>query len=90
MNKAELISAMAEKTGCTKVQAKSALEAFMCTFLRIYRKDGGHTAGEEHTCQSYDEGLDLEVAYQKALYQAEGKTYADRQKYRNEDVSAFI
>ena len=29
MNKAELISAMAETTGCTKVQAKSALEAFM-------------------------------------------------------------
>ena len=29
MNKAELVSAIAEKTGFTKVQAKSALEAFM-------------------------------------------------------------
>ena len=29
MNKAELISAIAEKTGFTKVQAKSALEAIM-------------------------------------------------------------
>lgn len=29
MNKAELISAIAEKTGFTKVQAKSALEAFV-------------------------------------------------------------
>ncbi|MEG2070144.1 MAG: HU family DNA-binding protein [Bacteroidales bacterium] len=29
MNKAELINAMAEKAGFSKVQAKSALEAFM-------------------------------------------------------------
>ena len=29
MNKVELISAMAEKAGCTKVQAKNALEAFI-------------------------------------------------------------
>lgn len=30
MNKAELISAIAEKSGFSKVQAKTALEAFMC------------------------------------------------------------
>ena len=29
MNKSELIDAMAEKAGLTKVQAKSALDAFM-------------------------------------------------------------
>ena len=29
MNKAELVSAIAEKAECTKVQAKSALEAFL-------------------------------------------------------------
>lgn len=29
MNKAELVNAIAEKTGFTKVQAKSAIEAFM-------------------------------------------------------------
>lgn len=31
MNKSELIDAMAEKAGLTKVQAKNALDAFMCT-----------------------------------------------------------
>lgn len=30
MNKSELINAMAEKAGLTKVQAKNALDAFMC------------------------------------------------------------
>ncbi|MDR2971286.1 MAG: HU family DNA-binding protein [Bacteroidales bacterium] len=30
MNKAELITAMAEKAGLTKVAAKAALEAFVC------------------------------------------------------------
>ena len=30
MNKAELITAMAEKAGMTKVDAKAALEAFVC------------------------------------------------------------
>lgn len=30
MNKAELVNVIAEKAGCTKVQAKSAIEAFMC------------------------------------------------------------
>ncbi len=30
MNKSELIDAMAEKAGLTKVQAKNALNAFMC------------------------------------------------------------
>ena len=29
MNKAELVSAIAEKAECTKVQAKNALEAFL-------------------------------------------------------------
>lgn len=31
MNKSELIDSMAEKAGLTKVQAKNALDAFMCT-----------------------------------------------------------
>ncbi|HNW67756.1 MAG TPA: HU family DNA-binding protein [Bacteroidales bacterium] len=30
MNKAELISAIAEKSGFTKVEAKNALESFLC------------------------------------------------------------
>lgn len=38
MNKAELISAMAEKTGFTKVQAKAALEAFMCATTKALKK----------------------------------------------------
>lgn len=31
MNKTEMIAAMAEKAGMSKVDAKKALEAFMCT-----------------------------------------------------------
>ena len=38
MNKSELIDAMAEKAGLTKVQAKSALDAFMCTTSEVLKK----------------------------------------------------
>ncbi len=41
MNKAELVSAIAEKAECTKVQAKSALEAFLAiTKDELKKKDG--------------------------------------------------
>lgn len=40
MNKSELISAMAEKTGLTKVQAKGALEAFIATAEDTLKKKG--------------------------------------------------
>jgi hypothetical protein len=39
MNKVELISAMAEKAGCTKVQAKNALEAFIGSTTDALKKD---------------------------------------------------
>ena len=39
MNKSELISAMAEKTGLTKVQAKDALEAFVATTEEALKKN---------------------------------------------------
>lgn len=38
MNKNELIDAMAEKAGLTKVQAKNALDAFMCTTTEALKK----------------------------------------------------
>ncbi len=38
MNKSELIDAMAEKAGLTKVQAKSALDAFMCSTSEALKK----------------------------------------------------
>lgn len=38
MNKNELIDAMAEKAGLTKVQAKNALDAFMCTTGEALKK----------------------------------------------------
>lgn len=38
MNKTDLINAMAEKTGLTKVQAKNALEAFMTTTSDALKK----------------------------------------------------
>ncbi|MCQ2292192.1 MAG: HU family DNA-binding protein [Bacteroidales bacterium] len=38
MNKNELIDAIAEKAGLTKVQAKSALDAFMCTTTDALKK----------------------------------------------------
>ncbi len=38
MNKSELIDAMAEKAGLTKVQAKNALDAFMCTTSETLKK----------------------------------------------------
>lgn len=38
MNKSELINAMAEKAGLTKVQAKNALDAFMCTTNETLKK----------------------------------------------------
>lgn len=41
MNKAELISAMAEKAGLTKVNAKKALEAFLCTTVCELKKNDG-------------------------------------------------
>ena len=39
MNKSELINAMAEKAGLTKVQAKGALEAFVATAEEALKKD---------------------------------------------------
>ncbi|MCQ2276235.1 MAG: HU family DNA-binding protein [Bacteroidales bacterium] len=38
MNKSELIDAMAEKAGLTKVQAKNALDAFMCATSETLQK----------------------------------------------------
>lgn len=38
MNKNELIDAMAEKAGLTKVQAKNALDAFMCATSETLKK----------------------------------------------------
>ena len=38
MNKAELITAMAEKAGTTKVCAKAALEAFVCATTEALAK----------------------------------------------------
>lgn len=38
MNKSELIDSMAEKAGLTKVQAKNALDAFMCTTSEALKK----------------------------------------------------
>ncbi|MBO4381843.1 MAG: HU family DNA-binding protein [Bacteroidales bacterium] len=38
MNKTELINAMAEKAGLTKVQAKNALDAFMSTTSDVLKK----------------------------------------------------
>ena len=38
MNKNELIDAMAEKAGLTKVQAKNALDAFMCATTETLKK----------------------------------------------------
>lgn len=38
MNKTELVSAIAEKTGLTKVQAKDALEATLCTIAGALEK----------------------------------------------------
>jgi len=38
MNKSELINSMAEKAGLTKVQAKSALDAFMCATTDALKK----------------------------------------------------
>ena len=38
MNKSELIDAMAEKAGLTKVQAKGALDAFMCATGEALKK----------------------------------------------------
>ena len=38
MNKSELINAMAEKAGLTKVQAKSALEAFVAATEESLKK----------------------------------------------------
>ena len=40
MNKTELINAVAEKTGMTKVQAKSALDATLNTITEELLKDG--------------------------------------------------
>ena len=40
MNKSELISAMAEKAGLTKVQAKNALEALMDATKDTLKKGG--------------------------------------------------
>lgn len=39
MNKSELINAMAEKAGLTKVQAKSALEAFVAATEDALKKN---------------------------------------------------
>jgi len=38
MNKNELIDAIAEKAGLTKVQAKNALDAFMCATTDTLKK----------------------------------------------------
>lgn len=38
MNKSELINSMAEKAGLTKVQAKGALDAFMCATTDALKK----------------------------------------------------
>ncbi|MDY6327308.1 MAG: HU family DNA-binding protein [Bacteroidales bacterium] len=40
MNKSELISAMAEQAGLTKVQAKAALEAFVASTENALKKGG--------------------------------------------------
>ncbi|MBQ3751563.1 MAG: HU family DNA-binding protein [Bacteroidales bacterium] len=40
MNKSELINAMAEKAGLTKVQAKNALDAFMGATGETLKKGG--------------------------------------------------
>ncbi len=38
MNKAELITAMADKAGMSKAQAKKALDAMMCTTVDALKK----------------------------------------------------
>jgi DNA-binding protein HU-beta len=38
MNKAELVNVMAEKAGLTKVDAKKALDAFLCAATGAIRK----------------------------------------------------
>lgn len=38
MNKSELISAMAEKSGLTKVDCKKSLESFICTVTEELKK----------------------------------------------------
>ena len=65
-------------------------KSFMFNFLRINRKDRGHTSRKEHAGQRYYERLYFKVTYQESVYQTESQSYSECQKYRNKNVSAFV
>ena len=54
--------------------------------LSIY--DGGHASGKEHPGQCHDKGLDIQVRYQEALYDTEGKADSNGDQHRNEYIAS--
>ena len=65
---------------------------YKCLILyieRICMYDRSHTSCKKHTCKCYDKWLNIQIRYQKSLYQPKSKTNGKCNQERYKHISAL-